>query len=527
MNNTRILVVDDDQDMLDLAEYHLKAQGYQTVGAQTGERGVELFKENNFDVVLIDLQLPDISGIEVVKRLKELSPETEIIMISGHSSVSKAVEATKAGAFYFVEKPVEFEELMLLIEKALEHRVQAEEIKQLRGRLTNRTSYYNIIGGSKAMQEVYEIIDSIAETDANVLIIGESGTGKELIANAIHYKSPRGRRNFVKINCSALPKELIESELFGHTKGAFTGATVDKAGLLSRADGGSLLLDEISEMPVELQPKLLRVLQERAYYRLGGEKAQEANFRLISATNRNPADAIQSGHLREDLYYRISTIELHVPPLRQRKEDIQHLAEHFLEEFAEKYQRPKCSISGQNYERMFQYSWPGNVRELQNVLERAVLLCKGRTIEVEDLALEQVPQKFTVAAAPLEGTEVRNQPATAEDSHGRFTYDEIGRIIIDLASKPSPEDGSTDVFGHIERAVVGAALKHTGGNKQAAAKLLGVYRPRLYTLIKKHKLLNPPVSAAKSQPPAVSSQDGGKDQTSSDEIGMTWSAVSH
>jgi DNA-binding NtrC family response regulator len=377
MSRKKVLIIDDDQSMLELAEFHLQAQGYEAARAETGEAGLKLVEGSRFDVILTDLQLPDIGGIEVVKRLKEISPDSEIIMISGHGSVAKAVEATKAGAFYFVEKPVEFEELMVLIEKAVDAASKPKRFGNCAG-LTNRASYYNIIGSSKAMQNIYEMIDSVAESDANILIIGESGTGKELIANAIHYKSLRAKKPFVKINCSALPKELIESELFGHTKGAFTGAAMDKIGLISRADDGSLLLDEIGEMPVELQPKLLRVLQERVFYRLGSDKAQEASFRLISSTNRDPMEALKEGRLREDLYYRINTIEIRVPPLRERLEDIQNLAEHFLQELTEKYQRPACRISEESYQRLFEHSWPGNVRELQHAVERAILLCRTK-----------------------------------------------------------------------------------------------------------------------------------------------------
>lgn len=499
MAKTRVLIIDDDQSMLELAEFHLQAQGYETARSQTGEEGLKLVEASRFDVVLTDLQLPDLDGIEVVKRLKELSPESEIIMVSGYGSVSKAVEATKAGAFYFVEKPVAFEELMVLIEKAVERGQQAEEIKQLRGRLTSRTSYYDIIGNSKAMQDVYEIIDSVAEADANVLILGESGTGKELIANALHYKSIRAKKPFVKINCSALPKELIESELFGHTKGAFTGATIDKTGLINRAEGGSLLLDEIAEMPVELQPKLLRVLQERTYYRLGSEKAQEADFRLISSTNRDPLDAVREGRLREDLYYRINTIEIRLPPLRERVEDIQHLAEHFLREFAKKYQRPSGRISQESYQRLFDYSWPGNVRELQSVLERAVLLCKGEVLNIDTLPLGQAAAETTAAASSMaaraaavsaDAPAAQTEDVTTSDSNG-LSFDDIGRMIVNRV--PDPKSGAmpVDVFGHIERAVVSAALNRTKGNKQAAASLLGLYRPRLYSLIKKHNVNTP------------------------------------
>jgi DNA-binding NtrC family response regulator len=501
MTKRRVLIIDDDESMLELAEFHLQAQGYEAARAQTGEEGLKLVEGGRFDVILTDLQLPDLGGIEVVKRLKEISPESEIIMISGHGSVSKAVEATKAGAFYFVEKPVEFEELMLLIEKAIERGQQAEEIKQLRGRLSNRASYYNIIGSSKAMQDIYEMIDSVAESDANILVIGESGTGKELIANAIHYKSLRAKKPFVKINCSALPKELIESELFGHTKGAFTGAAMDKVGLISRADDGSLLLDEIGEMPVELQPKLLRVLQERVFYRLGSDKAQEANFRLISSTNRDPFDAIKDGRLREDLYYRINTIEIRVPPLRERAEDIQHLAEHFLQELANKYERPVCRISEESYKRLFEHSWPGNVRELQHAIERAMLLCKSDTIDVDALPFGQTAPRAMAAVSAAGMPTIPQVPLSAPINHAtrpsfpepavdpvESSFEAIGRTIVDRV--PEPKNGAEpfDVFAEVERAVVSAALTRTGGNKQAAANLLGIYRPRLYSMIKRHKL---------------------------------------
>ncbi len=491
MNKTKVLVIDDDPSMLELMEFQLQAQGYETTLAQTGEEGLKLAEGYRFDVALADLQLPDLDGIEVIRRLKEISPASEIIVVSGYGSVSKAVEATKAGAFYFVEKPVEFEELMILITMALERRDQVEEIKQLRGRLTSRAAYYNIIGSSKEMQDIYEIIDNVAESDANILIIGESGTGKELIANAIHYKSLRVKNPFVKINCSALPKELIESELFGHTKGAFTGATIDKTGIISQADGGSLLLDEIGEMPVELQPKLLRVLQERVYYRLGSEKAQEANFRLISSTNRDPLEAMREGRLREDLYYRINTIEIHVPPLRQRVEDIQHLADHFLDLFAKKYQRADCRISQESYKRLFEYSWPGNVRELQHVIERAMLLCKSDTIEIEALPLGQ-PAAKTSAATTAEGITPMSSEAIRSDSlnHAALSFEEIGRIIVDKVPDSKSGGPGVEVFTEIERAIVSAALKRTKGNKQAAANLLGLYRPRLYSMIKKHNLMN-------------------------------------
>jgi DNA-binding NtrC family response regulator len=495
MSKAKVLVIDDDPEMLDLARFHLEKNGYEVSCADTGAQALRLVAEHRPEVVLTDLKLPDVYGIDLVPKLKEACPGAEVIMITGYGAVTEAIEATKAGAFYFMPKPVEFEELMALIERAIERGRQVMEIEQLRRRLIEPTRYENIIGSSRPMQNIYEIIESIAESDANVMILGESGTGKELIANAIHFKSARSKKPFVKINCSALPKELIESELFGHTKGAFTGATMEKMGLIGQAAGGSLLLDEIAEMPVELQPKLLRVLQERVYYRVGSEKALDADFRLISATNRNPLDAVREGALREDLYYRINTIEIQVPPLRERAEDVQHLAVHFLGIYAEKYNRPVRSISQQAYERMFAYSWPGNVRELQNVMERAVLLAKGEVIEEAAIPMPKptvrAAQAATVATAPpisrppapMTGVSAP-PPAQLSD----LTLEQLARLIVN--KMPSPKSGGSrvDIFTQLEGAIVRAALERTRGNKQAAANLLGLYRPRLYSMLRKHNL---------------------------------------
>src|SRR5918993_1033127 len=384
----RILGVDDEPTMADSLRKNFVEEGYSVDTAATGAAAIELFDQGGHHLSICDLQLPDMDGLEVLRHMKDARPTTEVIVVTGYGSVQKAVEATKAGAFYFVEKPFDFEELQPLVEKALERRELVAETTNMRRQLSTRAEYFNIIGSSKPMQQIYETIESVAKSDANVLIVGESGTGKELIANAIHYNSLRAKKPFIKVNCAALPKELIESELFGHTKGAFTGAHADKDGLIQHAEQGSLLLDEIAEMPVELQPKLLRVLQERSYRKIGSERTYAVDFRLISSTNRPPADAIRDGALRDDLFYRISTITIHVPPLRDRSEDIQLLAEHFLKMYARKYQRPISGISQTAYQRLFGHTWPGNVRELQNVLERAVLLAKGSRIEPVDLPFD-------------------------------------------------------------------------------------------------------------------------------------------
>ncbi len=493
----RALVIDDDISTLELMRFQLKEENFDVTTAGNGQEGLDFVKENEFDVILTDYNLPDFNGVEIVRRCKEILPDTEIIMITGFSSTEKAIEATKAGAFWFLKKPVDFEELKGLIQKAVERKQQTSEIKELRGKLSSKTSYEGIIGGSRAMQDVYEIIENVAESDANILILGESGTGKEIIANAIHYKSHRAAKPFVKVNCSALPKELIESHLFGHTKGAFTGATGDKAGFIGQAYKGSILLDEIGEMPVELQPKLLRVLQERVYYRVGSDKPQEADFRLISSTNRNPFEAIQDGSLREDLYYRINTIEIKIPPLRERMEDVPMLAEHFLSIYADKYHRKDAEFSGEAYEQMLNYSWRGNVRELQHVIERAVLLNKSGKITKLNIPKNM---ENTVSLAGIskykpdtngnfnETSENGSQISFGANLTGEALFEKVGNLIVDNLTEPKDGETSKDVFDSIENSVVLAALKRTNGNKQAAANLLGLYRPRLYGMIKRHKL---------------------------------------
>lgn len=483
MAKNKILAVDDDAFTLEFLQLSLQTVGYEILTASLGSEGLQIAKEERPDLILSDLRLPDMDGMELLQRFKEVLPETEVIVISGFGAVDIAVEATKQGAFYFVEKPVNLDRLLILIERALQLSGRAQEVKQLRGKLATRTTYEEIVGGSKTMQNLYEIIDSVAPSDASVLIIGESGTGKELIANAIHYNSLRAKKPFVKVNCAALPKELIESELFGHTKGAFTGATGEKAGLIAQADGGSLLLDEIAEMPVELQPKLLRVLQEKIYTKVGSEKPQKVDFRLISATNREPSEAIKTGLLREDLFYRINTITIRVPPLRERADDILRLVEHFLHIYSEKYKRSVKAISKEAQLHLVSYSFPGNVRELQNVIERAVLLCKNETIEVSDLPFDQ----NMISIAP---TVIENNPEMIINNYNNddLSWVRIGEIIVGKAPEATAEMSSLDIFEQLESAIVRAALARTNGNKQAAANMLGIYRPRLYHMMKKHGL---------------------------------------
>lgn len=516
----KILVVDDDPSLRRLMQVTLIEQDYDVVVAETGEEGLQIVAEQAVDIALTDLQLPDFDGIELVQEIRKRSPNTEIIVVTGYGSVAKAAAATRAGAFYFLEKPIDFDELQILLEKALERQQQNLELTRLRGRLAERTSYFNIIGKSKPMEMVYEVIEGIAESDANILIIGESGTGKELVASAIHYRSHRAKKPIMQVNCAALPKELIESELFGHTKGAFTGAHAEKAGLIGRAAGGSLFLDEIGEMPLELQPKLLRVLQERVYYRVGSEKPLEADFRLIAATNRNPFDAIRDGHLREDLYYRLNTIEIQVPPLRERPEDIQLLADHFRQRYAERYKRNIVSISEQAYVQMFNYSWPGNVRELQNALERAVLMCRGEIIEANHLPMR--PSNITPvvavsapppaprvsvepSAVPIPSTLATSAPvsiavpAPPSAPEKKYSIEDLCNMIVDRVPESKPGAQMNELFTQLEVYLAHAAVRRTGGNKQAAANLLGIYRPRLYSLLRKENSESEPVNEQNSE----------------------------
>jgi DNA-binding NtrC family response regulator len=425
----------------------LTAEGYEVETADDLASGLAAIERKSFDLVITDLSL---GGLDLLHCAKAKRKTTEVIIITGYGSVAQAVEATKAGAFYFIEKPFEPEQILLIAEKALERsRLIAESVK-LREHFTRREQFYDLIGSSKAMQTIYETIEHVAKTDANVLIIGDSGTGKELIANAIHFNSRRAERTFVKVNCAALPKELIESELFGYIKGSFTGAVQDRMGLFGQADKGSLLLDELAEMPIDLQPKLLRVLEERRYRRVGDYVSRDVDFRLICSTNRPPHEAIKNNQLREDLYYRISTITITVPPLRERSEDLQILIEEFYRRFCERYERQLKGFSQAAYQRLFAHYWPGNVRELQNVIERAVLLSKGPYIEAEDLPM--VTPRSNNGGPP----EFYFPP--------HMKWDEI------------------------ERAVITTALERAKGNKRAAALALGMQRSRLYNKLSKYEI---------------------------------------
>lgn len=447
----RILVIDDEPQILDFLKMLLEHAGYELKTAMVGSRGEEIFRTWKPDAVVIDMVLPDIDGLDLLKRFKGERPDVEVLVISGHGTIAKAVEATKHGAFDFIPKPIEPDHLIVRLERALERRDLLGENQQLRRTLEGRAGFKNIIGKSRAMHEALELVESVAASDANILIQGENGTGKELIANAVHINSKRARGPFIKINCAAIPKDLIESELFGYKKGAFTGATNDKEGLFELAEGGSLLLDEIGEMPPYLQTKLLRVLQEREYRPIGSDRIVRVDFRLICATNIDLDAALQDGKLREDLYFRINTITVRVPPLRERTEDIPLLCEHFLEKYRTRHQRDVRAIQPAVYHLLSRHRWPGNVRELENVIERGVLVAKGSEITAQDL-----PEALRNVSRASTGVEVPAHHTLAE----------------------------------LEKMAILQTLQRTNWNKQEAAQLLGLYRPTLYSKMKKHGIID-------------------------------------
>ena len=373
-NSSLILLVDDDERLRNAGGKVLAAGGYRVVGAANGREALEKLREIAVALVVSDLRLPDLDGIELLKRSRELRPDVEVVMITGHASIEKAVEAMRLGAYDFIEKPLDSSALLKTVAKALEKQRLTSENRQLRRQLEQRRGVEALIGDSPAMQSVKQLIRQIAPTDVNVLIQGESGTGKEIAADALHYFSNRRDRPFVKISCAAIPETLLESELFGHERGAFTGATAARPGKFELADGGTLMLDEIAEMSPQLQAKLLRVLQDGTFQRLGGTREIQGDVRLLCATHADIPQAIADEKFRQDLYYRINTVQIVLPPLRERREDIPLLAGHFLQIFTAEMGRDIHIIAPSALDQLLAHSWPGNVRELSHVIQRAVAL---------------------------------------------------------------------------------------------------------------------------------------------------------
>jgi DNA-binding NtrC family response regulator len=447
----KILIVDDESTITGALEVILGEQGYRVKTAGKVSRAVELLHEQPFDLVFTDLRLPDASGIDLLTQVKAFSPETEVVLMTAHGSLDVTIEAIKKGAYYYLEKPFTPDQVVMLVGRALEFAAVREENRNLKRVISADSETFGMIGRSQAMRQIHETIRTTAASEASVLIVGESGTGKELIATAFHMQSDRAGKPFVRINCAAIPADLIESELFGYQKGAFTGADRDKRGLIEATSGGTLLLDEVAEMPAHLQTKLLRVLQERRLRRLGGEREISVDFRLITATNRDARQAMRDGLMREDLYFRISTICIKVPPLRERLDDLLLLAEHFLHRYGLKYNRRIRGISQAALTLLSKYDWPGNVRELESVIERAVLYCQEEFIHPTHL------------------------PEHLQGSRPRHFKCEIPAYLT---------------MEEIEQEAIKQTLERTHNNVKKTAQILNLHRPTLYRKLKKFGIIN-------------------------------------
>ena len=448
---TKIMVIDDEPLMRITVQDALVAEGYKVTAAETGEKGLTFLRENQADILITDLKLPDVDGIQVLKEVKTISPETQVIMITAYGSIDSAVTAMKGGASDYLTKPFAMDELLLIIKRLLRMKQLEEENISLRKRVEERYGLEGLVGKSPQMLKIYELIETVAQTDTTVLIYGESGTGKELVANAIHLRSPRKNGPFVKVNCAALPETLLESELFGHEKGAFTGALKQRKGRFEMADRGTLFLDEIGDISPTVQVKLLRVLQERQFERVGGNETLSVNVRLICATQRDLKEEIRKGSFREDLYYRLNVVPIHLPPLKERREDILLLADHFMNKFSPKMGKEISGLSEDAKTLLLKYSFPGNIRELENMLERAIALLKGKVIQPEDFPEEICGQ----------GSSIRD--------------------VCDKVRASKPLSSAARLF---EKEYIQSVLEKTKGKKGQAAEILGISRKTLWEKIK-------------------------------------------
>ncbi len=451
-----ILIVDDEKNYPLILSAILEEEGYETLMANSGREALEKLSNSDVDLVLTDMKMPSMDGIELLEKIKTIDSELPVIMMTAYGTVEKAVEAMQKGAYNYILKPFDNDSLVLYVKKAVAMYRVIKENRRLRDAVTSQYRFDNIIGKSKPMQNVFETIRKVAPATANVLIEGESGTGKELVAKSIHFNSLRKDNDFVAVNCSALSESLLESELFGHEKGAFTGAVSMKKGRFELADGGTLFLDEIGELSQTLQVKLLRVIQEKAFERVGGEKSVSVNIRLIAATNKDLKKEMEAGRFREDLFYRLNVIRIQLPPLRKRREDIHLLTQHFIEKYAHE-RISKIPVKGidQEVKRLFyDYGWPGNVREFENVIERAMILCPSEIIQVSDL-----PKDFT------------------DNAYNRLHFEDIANNAQ-----------LNETLALVEKKMIERALKMANNVQSHAAEILGIGKSGLNQKIKKFKL---------------------------------------
>lgn len=458
----RILIVDDEQSLCEFLEIFLRKQGYDTDTVLSGEEAIErLDGGHRYDLVLTDLLMPGVGGLELLDAIRERSPGTEVVLMTAYATADTALDAMKKGAFDYVQKPFKVEEIRVIVDKALRQRRLVEENRELRARVEQRYGFDRLVGGSKRMQEVFELVRRVADTRTNVLITGESGTGKDLIARALHDHSSRCDGPMVPVSCGAIPGELMESELFGHVKGAFTGADERKKGMFEAAEGGTILLDEIGEVPMSLQVKLLRVLQERRIRPVGATRESSVDVRVIAATNRDLAALVREGSFREDLYYRLNVIHVEMPALRQRREDVPLIAHHFLQRFRDEMGKPLEEFSPEAMDALLAYHFPGNVRELENIVERAATLSSTNRIELADLPPEVARPEETPGAV----RELCTLPAEGLDLEQRLA--------------------------EVERGLLQQALERTGGNRTEAARLLGISFRSLRYKVQKYGVTGP------------------------------------
>lgn len=450
-----VLLVDDELDTLHVLEMTLRSSGYAVMKTDRGEKALAIVAREPVDLAFIDYRMPEMDGLELLRRLQKDYPDLPVIMLTATESIQLAVQAIKAGAYDYLGKPFNYHQIQIVAEKALSQRRLRQENTHLRSELQKTYRFENLVGRSEAMQTVFRTIEKAAEADANVLILGENGTGKELIARAIHYNGPRRRKPFIAVDCAAIPETLMESELFGHERGAFTGAHQQRKGKFELAHGGTLFLDEIAEMSIEGQAKLLRALQERQFNRLGGERTLQVDIRVISATNRPLEEAIRTGAFREDLYYRLNVIPIQVPPLRERMSDIPLLVESFLKKLSPGNRRVR--ISPEALRRLTNAEWPGNIRQLENVIHSALALCDAEEIRPEDLG----PEFHAQDARTESGTVMKSLPISGTLDERMKTY---------------------------EKQLVLQALEESGGVEKRAADLLGVSPRTVWYLVKKHQL---------------------------------------
>jgi two-component system response regulator PilR (NtrC family) len=441
-----LLIVDDERSMRELLEYMLSREGYTISLADCGRRAVEMVSENDYDLILCDIRLGDITGLEVLRAAKQKSPHTVVIMISAYATTETAVEAMNEGAYDYVPKPFDNEEIKQTIANALERKTLDAERLIIEDELKKTVHFDKIVGNSPRMQHIYQMVRQVAKTRTNVLVTGESGTGKELIARAIHDQSERAGNPFIPVNCGGIPETLVESEFFGHKKGSFTGATQDKKGLLEAAHGGTIFLDEVGELSIPMQVKLLRAVQERVFRCVGGTQDITVDIRIVSATNKRLEDEVIAGNFREDLFYRLNVIEIKVPPLRERKGDLKLLAQHFIEKYAREMGKEVTKLSSYAIDLLKKYNFPGNVRELENLIERSVALSSTNILLPDSLAMSIHKRRW------IEG--VKNK---------RYDLDEVANgVSLD------------NILAEIERSYITKALECTNGNKNKAADLLGI-----------------------------------------------------